>query len=498
VNIFDEMTAGNWEVGVALERARFVAGEPIVVSVAARALQANEAIALAPGQSDPPLLEIRRDGGAPERVALRGAEGGRQRRPTKLVEAGDTIEGSFDLAEAVQPTPGSYEAVLELSDRSRSEPFQFVVEPARGLVWTVAPSDPTGAFRRVFARLEERSPEPRIVLTRPRRRERETLELGVAPRDARLAVSVPSPDVPDARQWVIFLAGRSLVRSFVDSEPYVHRFEPVELPADATELVAALGGAAVAPSPPPRPESEPDGRARVFDEEPWPELHVLLVARPRGAPSRLFAVTIAPAVGAVPKISTRDLPGPFLGGAAVPLSGANRLALAAVTSGKSDVSLVALAWNAAGLGAPFVLVRSPGRFQSMDAVVLPEGAGTRAAILAIERREKEKDEALFVREARVDASGVVQERPPRLVVSGDRLRELTGLRIRLAGEDGTYVLASRTSDGRALVLAPETDEPMETAVPKGATWDLELDGGSLAAIFLDPERGVVSEPIKEH
>jgi hypothetical protein len=489
----------DWEVEVRLEKERTALGEPIIVFATATARGRGNLTrcALTPGQPNAPTLELRRNGGAPEQVRFPREPGGVRSRFPGIVRPGDVVEANFDLRQVRELGAGAYEAVLELADGSRSAPFRFVVEDARSLLWATAPSDPTGVGGRVFARVGRSTSGPRLVVTRRELDDRVTVDLGPVVGEGKLAVSVQSPDLPDKRQWVVLMSGRTLARTFVDAEPYAHGFAPAPIPAEATELVGALGGTRVAPSPPPRPKVPADGRIRIFDETPWPELHVLLASRPSSGPSRLFGVTLAPSVSSTPAIATCDLPRRFLAGAAVPLSPTSRFAFAAVPGDKgAGIELLAFAWNASGFGPQVRLARSPGALLALDAVALESG-GARAAVLVVERREKEKDDALFVREARVDPKGVVQELPPRLVASGEPIKVLANARLRLAGDRAVHVLATHTKLRQSVLIEEGADEPWPVKVPEGAPWDLEiLPSGGLGVVFLDPDRGVSSETIE--
>jgi hypothetical protein len=487
----------DWSVSARVDKDRYSPGEPILVLVSARARRSARRPALAPGEPFPPVLEVRKNGGPLERVPLPGLEGGALPRETPFVPGGDAVEGGFDLEPVVQPGTGTYEVVLELRDRSRSAPFKFAVERAPPVASATACMNATGVGARSFARVEALASSPRALLTRPAFRARQTLDLGTVPRAAAIRVSVQPEETADGRTWVVLLAGRSLLRTFADAEPRVYAFGPVEAPEGVLELVAALGGALVDPSPPPPLPVESDGRIHVPDEEPWPELHVLLASRPTSGPSRLFGVALAPSVASAPVTATCDLPRRFLAGAAVPLSPTSRFAFAAVPGDKgAGIELLAFAWNASGFGPQVRLARSSGALLALDAVALESG-GARAAVLVVERREKEKDDALFVREARVDPTGVVQELPPRLVASGELIKTLSNVRLRIVGPRGVHVLATHTKLRQSVLIEEGADEPWPVKVNGGAPWDLEvLPNGGLVAISLDPERGVVTEPIE--
>jgi hypothetical protein len=496
------LTGANWDVRAGTTRERFALGEPILILVSARSISqgALRRPALDSGAEGETRLWVARDGGPSQPVALPGP-GEVPPRDDPPVLPGETASGWIDLGSIFPIVAGTYEVSVDLGEGSRSAPVRFVVERARVLASATAPLDPTAVGRRAFAHSQPREGGPHLILTRTRLKEPETFDLGLVREDAKLAVSVPAFEAVDGREWVAVVSSRSLERVFVDAEPCVHRFPPIDLPADATVLLAALGGEPVAPAPPPRPPIEPDGRVHAADPEPWPTLHLLLASRPQRGPAQLFGIAIAPSVSAVPAVATRDLPGALLAGAAVPLTATNRLALAAVPE-KAGLELLGLSWNAlswspAGFGAPFRILGSPGRLVALDAVALGDTPGARTAVLVFERREKEKDDALFLREARVDPSGIVQELPPRLVASGERSKTLSNLRVRLSGARGVFVLGTRTADRRNVLVQDEGEEPWPVNVPVGVPWDLEVrPNGALVALFVDPERGVSSETIE--
>src|SRR5581483_5365632 len=281
--------------------------------------------------------------------------------------------------------------VVILSDRSRSEPVAFVVEPARSRAWVAAPLSPNGGGRRIVVRSEVRAAGQRLVLTRPGiggekgHESFTTVDLAPAPAEGRLAVSVSPLENADGRVWVLVQNGRSLERVFADGEPHGHRCQPIEVPA-GTNLVAALAGALAKPTPPPRGEIPADGKIRAIDEGNWPDLYVLLSEVPKTGSSRLVAVAVPPAdVVARPFVNPRELPGRLVFAAAVPRTPTDRtvFALVADLAVAGRATLFSLAWVPAGLHLPARVADVPGEPRAIGAAALGDGSAS-VAVAVVE------------------------------------------------------------------------------------------------------------------
>lgn len=420
----------DWELTAALDRDRFVLGEPVLVELAARYLGAGFGAvpSLRAGEPRGPVVHWRKDGGE-ERLAKTALPAQAPHVPG-IVRSGQTVRGELELGSVIDLEAGAYE-VNVLVAGAHAGPVRFVVEECRAQQVVAAPVTADGTGQKLVLWSEG----GKLVLVLPGE-PRGALVVGSLAAVDEVAVAVLPASGVAMRPWVVARSGRELHRWFVDAEPAVRSFDPFSLPFEG-KLVAGLAGA---------------------DDQ----LHVAFVSG-----DELAGVT--PGTG---RVDLRDLPTTPVAVRALPLSGGVRAFVVARAEGDSTAVFLH-EWTESGIGGPELLLRFEGSLLALDAVS-PEEPVLRLAVLALGR---ERELVLHEVRDRVVGSSLVP----------DRHLESPGLA--LLGEE-TFVTG--VLGGKHVAFPPGEARPWLSSVAAGSWCDFELDAGSLASLSLDAKRGLLA------
>lgn len=481
----------SFEVAAKLDKPRFALDEAVPLAVAAVNLSGGLLSApVIESEGGTVSLELRRGAGPVELFRPGRNLGGHGMAPP-LIGRNQASRGVLDVKHLAGPlAAGRYEvaAVVELTG-DRSKPVEFVVERAPLRAAVAMPVSGTGEDSRQVLRLEARGGGAELVLVRPGGGHddagREAIHLGPVPAAATIALSVSPPPLLDERAWAVALDGTRLVRRFTDRGLGAHSLPDVAVPANGARLVGALGGSLETPAPPPVFE-------RGADFDPWPRLHVALLAGDAGTGVELLALDVGPGASSVPAWHRARLATAPSGARACALDGTLRYVFVASSAEADRVRIDATPWTAAGLGAPVRVLETRGALLDMETLVSPGGDEARVVcLLAL----SEPEGALVLESARIDARGAVVRLAPRLLLREQRPDDMEQPRLRLVWEEEAYLLA-RTAAGDPILVLPGTREPWAVPVRRDAWWDIEVAVGRVNALSVDEERGLVAEPLE--
>ncbi len=387
---------------------------------------------------------------------------------------------------------GSYEVTALLLDTGdRSKPVRFEVERAVLRAAAAVPVTGSGDDERQVLRLEARASGAQLVLVRPVQGhdevEREAIDLGPAPATATIALSSSAPPERDERAWALALDGARLARRFADRGLGGHTLPELTVPAEDARLVGAVAGELETPAPPP-------SFTRGVDVDPWPWLHVALIGRApgsaAGADLQLMGLDVGPGSSSSPTWHRLPLGAAPAAARVSALDAATRYVFVASPADGERVRIEAIAWRRTGFAKPLLLLETRGALLDMEAVVDADGTSARVHVLVAL-----PDGARAIESARIDAAGAVARSGARVFTREQLPSDMEQLRLRAAWEDDVYLLA-RTSAGEPILVLPGSITPWPAPVPRGAWWDIEIVAGSIHALHVAEERGLVVELIE--